>query len=132
MTFVPINTPSFYTFMMGKLRIEWNAIFIETVRNRKVIVGITVRVIDADEIYLNGIKNFSGSKGIIDNILTWSSKLDLILIYFECVCKLFEKYCVSFILDKCEVLKDRVEYVGHNLTPPGNVPEKYNSNMIID
>ena len=91
-----------------------------------------VRATNADDNYLNDIKTFSGIKGIIENILTWSTNLNLILIYFECVCKVFEKHCVSFILDKCEVLKDRVEYVGHNLTPPGNVPEKYNSNMIID
>ena len=107
-------------------------LFLDKVRNRKTIGSTKVRVTDADEIYLNGMKNVSGGKGTIDSILPWPTNLDLILIYFECVCKLFEKYCVSFILDKCEVLKDRVEYVGHNLTPPGNVPEKYNSNMIID
>ena len=67
-----------------------------------------VRATNADDNYLNDIKTFSGIKGIIDNILTWSTNLNLILIYFECVYKVFEKHCVSFILDKCEFLKNGV------------------------
>ena len=69
---------------------------------------MTVRVTDADGIYLNGIKTFLGRKGIIDYILTWSTNLDLILNYFKYVFKLFEKYHVRFRLDKCELLKDKV------------------------
>ena len=69
---------------------------------------MTVRVTDANGIYLNGIKPFLGRKGIIDYILTWSTNLDLILNYFKYVFKLFEKYRVRFRLDKCELLKDRV------------------------
>ena len=69
---------------------------------------MTVRVTDADGIYLNGIKTISVSKEIIDYILKWSTNLDLILIYFKCVCKVFKKYRVSFRLDKFEFLKDTV------------------------
>ena len=130
--FDPMNVPSFYTCVMGKLRINWHALFLETVRKRKFIGGMTVRVTDTDEIYLNGIKTFSGIKGIIDDILTRSTNLDLILIYFECVCKVLKKHRVRFRLNKCELLKDRVEYVGHYLTPPGNVPEKSEFNIIND
>ena len=93
---------------------------------------MTVRFTDADYIYFNGIKTFSVSKGVIDDILTWSTNLDFNLIYFECICKVFETYCASFRLDKCEFLKDRVEYVGHDLTPTGNVLAKSNSNIIND
>ena len=89
MPFGSIYTPSFYNCMMGELRIEWHALFLETVRKRKVIGSRTVRVTYADEIYLNGTNNVSGSKVIIDYILTWSTDLELILIYFECVCKVF-------------------------------------------
>ena len=88
------------------------------------------RFTDADEIYLNVIKNISVRKGIIDDILTWSINLDFILIYFEYVCKVLKKYRVSFRLDKREFLKDRMEYFGHDLTPTGNVPEKSKLNMI--
>ena len=86
MPFQPMFAPRFYTCMIGKLRIEWHALFLKTVRNIKSIDGMTVRVI-----YLDNIKNFSGIKGIIGNILTWSTNLKLILIYFECECKVFEK-----------------------------------------
>ena len=92
---------------------------------------MTVRTNGADEIYLNDIKNFSGNKGIIDNILTWSNNLDLILIYFEFLCKVFEKYGVGFRLDRCELLKDRVKNVGHDLTPTGNVPENLSSTLLL-
>ena len=93
---------------------------------------MTVKVTDTDEIYLNEINTFSVIKSIIDNILTCSTKLDLVLVYYECVCKVFEKYRVSFRLDKCEFLKYRVEYVVHNLTPTCNVPAKSKFNMIND
>ena len=39
---------------------------------------------------------------------------------------------MRFILDKCELLNDSVEYVGHNLNPTINVPEKSKFNMIND
>ena len=132
MPFGPMNSPSLYTCMMGELIIEWHALFLETVRNRKFIGGMTVRVTYADEIYLNGIKIFLGSKGIIDDILTWSTNLDFILIYFECVCEVLKKCRVSFRLNKCELLKYRVEYVGHDLIPTCNIPAKYKFNMIND
>ena len=67
---------------------------------------MTVRVTEANGIYLNGIKTFLGRKGIIDYILKWSTNLDLILIYFKCVCKVFKKYRVSFRLNKFEFLND--------------------------
>ena len=54
--------------MMGELIIEYHALFPETVIKSKVIVIITVRVTDADEIYLISIKNVSGVKGLIYNI----------------------------------------------------------------
>ena len=81
MPFGPMDAPSFYTCMIVELRIEWHAIFLKTLRKRKFICGMTVRVTDADEIYLNGIKTFSGRNGIIDDILTWSTNLNLILIF---------------------------------------------------
>ena len=65
MPFGTMNPPSFYTFMVDKLRIVWHTLLLETVRKMKVISDMTVRVTDADEIYLNGIKTFSGSKGKI-------------------------------------------------------------------
>ena len=50
MPFGTINAYSLYTSMMAELRIEWYELFLEKVRNRKVIGGMAVRVTDADEI----------------------------------------------------------------------------------
>ena len=86
-----MNAPRFYTCMMGELRIKLYALFLETLIKMKFISGTTVIVTDTYNIYLNGIKTFSVSKGIIYDILTWSTNIDLILIYFEYVCKVFEK-----------------------------------------
>ena len=69
--------------MMVELRVEWHALFLKTVINLKVVSFMTVRVTDAYEIYPNGIKTFSVSKVIIDDMLTWSTNLNLVLIYFE-------------------------------------------------
>ena len=43
---VPMNAPSFYTCMMGELKIEWHELFLETLKKRKVIGGMTVRITD--------------------------------------------------------------------------------------
>ena len=50
MPFGTMNAYSFYTSMMVELRIEWYELFLEKVRNRKVIGGMAVRFTDADEI----------------------------------------------------------------------------------
>ena len=42
--------------------------------------------------------------------------------YLECLCKIFQKYHVSFCVDKCQFLQNCVEFVGHNLTSDGNCP----------
>ena len=39
---------------------------------------------------------------------------------------------MRFRLDKCEFLKDRVEYIGNDLTLTGNVPAKSKFNIIND
>ena len=127
-----MNSPSFYTCIMSKSRIKYHALLIVTLRKMKVFGNMTVRATNAYTIYLSGIKIFSDSKGITDNILIWYINLKLIMIYFKCVYKVFEKYCMSFRLNKGELFKDRVEYVGHNLNPTSNVPSKSRFNMIHD
>jgi len=39
---------------------------------------------------------------------------------------------VTFQLKKCELLKDRIEYVGHNITPDGNCPALSKFDLIND
>ena len=63
--FGQMSAPGFYTCIMEILRLEWHAVSLETVRKRRVIGSMAVRVTDAYEIYLNGIKTCSKSKGFV-------------------------------------------------------------------
>jgi len=94
------------------------------------IGGELIRISDTDEITIGDTLLYRGIRVIIDDILLWASNLQIVLLYFECICEVFQKYRVSFRLDKCDFLKDRVEYVGHDLTPTGNCPAKSKFNMI--
>ena len=132
MPFGPMNAPAYYTFMMQQFRDEWDELFYVTLQNMNAVENKTVAVSATREVRLDGRPTQTGSKGIIDDILIWSTNQSLVLIYFECVCKVFQKYRVSFRLDKCEFLKERVEYVGHDLTPSGNCPAMSKFDMIND
>ena len=122
MPFGPMNAPAFYTFMMQQFREEWDDLFYDVIQGMKAINGRTIAISVTKEVRLDGQITQTGSKGIIDDILIWSTDPTLVLTYFECVCKIFQKYRVSFRLDKCQFLNERVEYVGHDLTPAGNCP----------
>ena len=91
-----------------------------------------VSVTEKDKIYLNKTKLVYGSCNIICDILLFCRNLDAILVYLECVCKVFLKYQVSFILDKCDFLETRVEYVGHDVTKAGNCPAQWKFDLIDD
>ena len=132
MPFGPMNAPAFYTCMMQDFRKEWHHLFLTTIRDMDIIGGQAVHVTDTDEIFIDGKKTYTDSKGIIDDILAYSTNLELVLIYFECICKVFQKYRVSFRLDKCEFLKDRVEFVGHDILPSGRSPAHSKFKMITD
>ena len=132
MPFGPTNAPPFYTCMMHQLRDEWEIVFIIKIRAMLSIGEEIIIVSETDEITIGGVLLYRGSRVIIDDILLWASNLQVVLLYFECVCEVFQKYRVSFRLDKCDFLKDRVEYVGHDLTPTGNCPARSKFKMIDD
>jgi len=132
MPFGPTNEPPFYTCMMHQLRDEWEILFVLKIRAMLTIGGELISISDTDEITIGDTLLYQGSKVIIDDILLCASNLQIVLLYFECMCEVFQKYRVSFRLDKCDFLKDRVEYVGHDLTPTGNCPAKSKFNMIDD
>ena len=97
----------------------------------KLLDGSTV-VIKNDDIHLGLTKLYCGTKSIIDNILIWCSNIECVLVYFQCIYKLFKKLRVSFRQDKYHFLLDRVEYVGRDLLPDGSCPAKSKFNMIDD
>ena len=94
--------------------------------------SLETRTMSNGHIHIDSDQLHSGTKSIIDNIIIWSSNIRCILIHFECVCRVFQKYRVSFRQDKYHFLLDRVEYVGHDLLADGNYPVKSKFNMIDD
>ena len=83
--------------------------------------------------YLIGRKQIvAGIRIIIDEVLLWCSNVDALFIHFECICKIFRKYEVSFRLNKCNFLKARVEYVGHDVTNNDNYPASSKFDIIND
>jgi hypothetical protein len=94
----PKNAPACYTAMMRIMQDEWDALFF-------------------DSLYPEGCRV------IINDILLFSSDLPTLLNYLDCVCQIFIKYQVSLSkLPKCDFLKRRFEYVGHDITADGNCP----------
>jgi hypothetical protein len=114
MPFGPRNAPAYYTAMMAFFQDEWNALF------------------EARHPDLCGLLFHRGSRVIIDDILLWATIQRILLLYFACVCEIFLKYRVTFQLKKCDFLKDRIEYVGHDITPDGNCPAQSKFNLITD
>ena len=108
MPFGPKNAPAFYTAMMQFLRADWTTLFNET----KHVINVSnspTTIVCNDRI-------------IIDDILLFSNHIPTLLHYFSCVAQVFTKFRLSFKLTKCDFLKERVEYVGHDLTAKGNCP----------
>ena len=87
---------------------------------------------EIDEIFIGDKKLIPGSRTIIDDILLLYSNLIDILVYLECVWKLFQKYRVSFLLEIFDFLKERIEYVGHYVTEYGNCPAQSKFDLIND
>ena len=92
MPFRPVNAPSFYTYMMGNFKVEQDALFLDSMKTLATpstkLDGASI-TIHGDAIFLGDHKLNSGTCSIIDDILIWSSNISSILIYLECVCKVF-------------------------------------------
>ena len=110
MPFGPRNAPPVYTAMMRQLDDEWEALFDFRFPKAKP----------------------RGCRVIVDDILLWSSHTQELLGYLECVLSICLKYRLSLKLSKCDFLKDRIEYVGHDLTPNGNCPAESKYPLIND
>ena len=92
MPFGLVNAPPIYIFMMGVFKMEWDSLFIEVMTryatSNTFLCGKKVIVTEV-MLSLDGAKNTSGSKSIIDNILIWSNNKEAVLFYFDCVCRVF-------------------------------------------
>jgi hypothetical protein len=96
MPFGPRNAPDIYTCMMHVLATEWKSLFAACYPAAK----------------------HTGDRVIIDDILLYAVNKSDILHYLECCLEVCQKYCLSLKLSKCDFLKERVEYVGHDLPRP--------------
>ena len=94
MPFVPKNAPGFYSAMMHSFKEERDFIFSQMLHSINTFDNNTVPVTETENIYLNKTKLVSGRCTIIDDIFIFCSNLDVIIIYLECVCKVFLKYRV--------------------------------------
>ena len=102
MPFGPTNAPGFYLAMMRNMKEEWDNLFVTRLRELTELKGELVIVSLTAEIHIGNARLLFGTKIIIDDILLWCSNIDALFIYFECICKIFLKYRVSFRLDKCD------------------------------
>ena len=129
-----VNAPELYLCMMGNLKKNgmryWTRWWSHTLCLKK-IDDKKVHILNGN-IHLDSDWLYSGTKSIIDNVLIWSSNIWCFLIHFECVCRVFQKYRISFRQNTYHFLLDRVEYVGYNLLSDENCPEKSKFNMIDD
>ena len=97
-------------------------IFIEILRKIGTLINEQVTVTETDEIFFGDKKLMSVSRTIIGDILILWSNLGAILVYLEYLCKVFQKYRVSFWLDKWDFLTKRIKYIDHNVIGDGNFP----------
>lgn len=86
MPFGPTNAPGFYTCMMGEFKDDWETLFMEIVSKTDTLKGQQLKLINDNQIECAGRQVQVGSKVIIDDILLYSTNMDVLLIYLECVC----------------------------------------------
>jgi hypothetical protein len=110
MPFGTKNAPGVYTCMMHFMSTEWNELFAH-------------RFPEAE---------LTDDRVIIDDIFLLALRIPDLLNYAECCLIVCQKYRLSLKLSKCDFLKERVEYVGHDLTSDGNCPSQSKFAMIDD
>ena len=109
----------------------WSLIFFFCMYSLVRLIILKGTVTETCEVFIGYKKLISAKRTIINDILLLCSYLRSILVYFECVSKFFQKYCVSFLLDKCD-FKKSIKYVGHDVTEDGNCPAQSEFYLIND
>ena len=117
---------------MKNFKDKWDILFIQLLHELKTIRNKPVVFTETDEIFIGTIKLVSGRRTIIGGILLFCINLDAILFCLECVCRVFQKYRVGLWLDKCDLLNDSIECVGHDVTDHVNCPAQSKLYLIND
>ena len=87
---------------------------------------------ETDKIFIGTLKLISGIRTNINAMLFFCRNLDAIILYLNCVCIVVKKYCMSFWLDKCDLIQYIIKNVGHDVTDKGNCPSQIILNLIND
>ena len=132
MPFCPTNAPTFYTATICNFKKERDELFLQRVGRLNHITDKVVKYSSDSVITMDGKEITAGSKSITDDILLWCFHEGLVIMYFECVYAVFQKYHVRFKLSKCKFLSNRVEYVGHDLLRNDITPAKAKFDLIND
>ena len=132
MQFGPTNLPGFYSDTMRNFKEEWYLLLNQTLCSIDTLGNNSVSVTETDEIYPNKTKLVSGSRTIIDDIILFCSNLDAILIYLECVCKVFSN--IESASDLTNVNLSKLDLNMSAMTSPkkGTATLNQKSNFIND
>ena len=71
----------------------------------KTYKGLPITITASSELIIGSKTFISGSKNIIEDIISWCDNKELIVIYLACVREGFQKDRVLFRLEKYELLK---------------------------
>jgi len=109
------NGPAVYTSMMRVLESEWEELYLLKKAAQT-----------------NTTTSHHGTKTIVDDLLVWSTTIADLLLKLECILIICIKYRLSLKLSKCDFLKRRFEFVGHDIQPDGNSPAQSKFDLIND
>ena len=76
--------------------------------------------------------HLTGSRVIIDDIMLRSTSTSLLLLLLECFLRIYLKYRTTLNLKKCNFLKKRFEFVGHDILSIGNTTARSKYDLIND
>ena len=76
--------------------------------------------------------HLTGSRVIIDDIMLRSTSISLLLLLLECYLRIYLKYRITLNLKKCNFLKKRFEFVGHDILSMGNTTAQSKYDLIND
>ena len=95
MLFGTVNAPPFYTCVVGAFKTEWDLLFVELMTGyapTNSLFGRQKVTISEDIFYLEVVKATLGTKSIINDVLVWINHMESILLYFQYVYQVSQKY----------------------------------------